>query len=430
MNRKALLAVILGAACMISGCGKKEEQAPAQDASLEAQTEVKTKAQDETEAIEKLSEEALEAVEEESEMLEEAAAEEAEEAIAERPEYTALDYVTLGTYKGLALTVSPVTVTEEQIDAQIDVLYQSSTLEDLYEEITDGTVEMFDTVNIDFVGKVDGEAFDGGSAEGYDLGIGSGAFIPGFEEGLVGAKAGETVDVPVTFPAAYQAAELAGKDAVFTVTINSIRRPKPLSDEIASELSSGTYTTVDEFRQYVRESLQASGEAEQENGKKEELMAQVYNTCTVNDYPQELVDYTVQGLVSTYTGYAEMYGMSFEEFLSGYMQMSEEEFMTAAEGAAKETLTQELILKAIAEQENITISEEEFEQGCTDYAAAYGYEDAEDLKSNYDSKVIEISLLMDKVLAFLEDNAVIEEVTETEALEEVLSESMTEALTE
>ena len=159
-------------------------------------------------------------------------------------------------------------------------------------------------------------------------------------------------------------------------------------------------------------------------------MAQVYNTCTVNDYPQELVDYTVQGLVSTYTGYAEMYGMSFEEFLSGYMQMSEEEFMTAAEGAAKETLTQELILKAIAEQENITISEEEFEQGCTDYAAAYGYEDAEDLKSNYDSKVIEISLLMDKVLAFLEDNAVIEEVTETEALEEVLSESMTEALTE
>ncbi len=423
MNKKMLMALILCGACLVSGCGKKESaQDNAGAAALEAETEVKTKAQEEA-----LTEEAAESVLEETEGLTEA---ETEEVIPERPDYKALDYVTLGTYKGLALTDEPVSVTEDEINAEISTAFSASGLEDVMETPADDTVQVGDTVNIDFEGTIDGEAFDGGTSEAVDLVIGSGMFIPGFEEGLVGAHTGDKLDVPVTFPENYSAANLAGQDAVFAVTVNSISRPK-LTDEAVKDVSGGVYDTVEGFRTYIEDGIRSGRETQKDNAQKEELMAQLYNTCKVNDYPQDLLDYTVNGLERTYTEYASMYGMSLEDFLSMYMQMTAEDFETAAEDAAKDTLTQEMILKGIAEQEEITISDDEFSAGCEEYAAKYGYESGQEIIDNYDPKIIEVSLLQDKVLEFLKDNAVIEEVTEEvteEATEEAAEEETAEAL--
>ena len=250
MKKKLLMAALLGSACLaVAGCGQKEAetekvteaaaQTEAETAEeTEAETETETAAQTETETAQETeaateaeteTETAAEAEteteaaaetetesEEETEAQTEASSEEetgsetetgeeeteteteAVQELGERPAYEALDYVTLGAYKGLEVTVDPVAeVTEEEIDTTIE---GSVTSNDLYEEVTEGTVADGDLVNIDYEGKLDGEAFDGGTAQGQDLLIGSGSFIDGFEEGLIGVEVGETVDLELTFP--------------------------------------------------------------------------------------------------------------------------------------------------------------------------------------------------------------------------------------
>ena len=177
-------------------------------------------AAEETEAV---TEAVTEAAEAESEAETDGASAETEEteAVLERPDYNALDYVTLGEYKGLTVQDQPVEVTEEQIDSEVEYYIQ---LADALESVTEGTVEEGDTANIDYEGKLNGEAFDGGTAKGYDLIIGSDSFIDGFEDGLIGVAVGETVDLPLTFPENYGNEELAGQDVVFTVTVNVCRK--------------------------------------------------------------------------------------------------------------------------------------------------------------------------------------------------------------
>lgn len=402
-----------------------ETEAPAKTESAE-ETEADTEASEaDTETAEADTEAAEDTTEGTSEDVSEEAKEVTEEELAQRPEYTALDYVTLGTYKDLAVTVDPIEVTEEEIDASVE---GAITGKDMYDEQTEGTVADGDLVNIDYEGKKDGVAFNGGTAQGYDLEIGSGSFIDGFEAGLIGVKVGDTVDLNLTFPENYGSAELAGQAVVFTVTVNAIKTMPEVTDELVSKLSDGAYSTVDGYREYMRETLQANKEEQQKNEILNDLMTQIYNTCTVNEYPQELVDYSVASMKKVYEGYAQMYGLEFADFITNYFGMTEEEFAAESEKAVKSSLQQELILKAIAEQEGLTISEEEYEQGCVDYAETYGYESADHLKENFDEGTIRISLIMDKVLDFLRDNAVITEAVETETASEAATEADTEAV--
>lgn len=439
MKRKLLLALLLGTACLAVGCGKKaaETEKATEAAAVETEAETKTESAEETEAQTDAEEEteAGTAAEAETSVEEDEAAEseadgetEAETAaeegtetvtLTERPDYAALDYVTLGEYKGLSVVIDPAVVTEEEIDASIEGEVE---LQDKYDKKEEGTVQEGDIANIDYEGKKDGVAFDGGTAQGYDLTIGSGSFIDGFEDGLIGVKVGDTVDLDLTFPENYGSAELAGQDVVFTVTVNYIKEMPEITDELVSELSEGAYSTVDGYREYMRGLLQEDKEEEQESSIYMDLMTQLYNTCTVNDYPQELVDYSVAAMHQVYKDYAAMYGMEVEDMV-GSFGLTMDEFDEMIVENVKENLQQELILKAIAEQEGLLISEDEYATGTAGYAEQYGYGSAEEFEADYDRATIEMSLLIEKVLLYVKDNAIIEETPESEAETEAVSEA-------
>ena len=276
MRRKNLMTALLCAAVvaastvMAPGAVMAEETEAVTEASTEAATEADTEA-----STEASSEEELE--------------------ITERPDYKALDYVELGEYKGLTVEVSPTTVTDEEVLKQI----RANAGSDILEEVTEGTVEEGDTANIDYEGKLDGEAFDGGTAKDTDLEIGSGTFIPGFEDGLIGVKIGDTVDLPLTFPENYTE-ELAGKDVVFTVTVNSVKRMPELTDDLVNQITDGEYTDVDSYKESVRKDLEDAKVASRPSEINNSLLTQIAATSTIKEYPQELVDYAANNMKNYY----------------------------------------------------------------------------------------------------------------------------------
>ena len=229
---------------------------------------------------------------------EEAGAEEGSEASEESAEQASIyfkdiavdDYVTLGEYKGLEVLQSKQEVTQQDVDNFIHY-----TLEGYSElqPITDrDVVENGDTANIDYEGKKDGVAFDGGTAQGQDLVIGSGTFIPGFEEGLVGVKVGETVDLDLTFPEEYHSEELAGQKVVFTVTVNSISRhvDPELTDEFVAGLGIEGISTVAEFQEYAKQGLEDQALEDFNYNVKMQVLTLVMNNAQIQEPPAELVE--------------------------------------------------------------------------------------------------------------------------------------------
>lgn len=457
MKRKAMMAVLLGTALLAAGCGKKapetEAVTEASTAAVETETDAKTESAEETEGATETAEETTEAPEgaaEEAEETTEAPEGTAEEAegtteapeeaaeteegtteasseeaasdelveLGERPSYTATDYVTVGEYKGLNIVVEPKEVSDADVESSVNAEIQAK---ELYE--TEGTVEDGDLVNIDYEGKKDGVAFAGGTAQGADLKIGSDTFIDGFEDGLIGVKVGETVDLDLTFPEDYPSEDLAGQAVVFTVTVNYI--VPELTDDLAAVLSEEAYVTADSYKESIRETLASEDERYQVYN---EIMTQVYNTCTVNDYPQDLVDFAMASIKNSYIQAAQESGMTLSDLVAAY-GMTEEQFDEVLLQNIEGSLQQELILKAIAETEGITVSDEEYEAGCEEYAASYGYPTVEQFKEDFDRPTVEISLIMEKTMEMISDNAVIEEAQETEAQTEA-AEAQTEAAAE
>ena len=184
---------------------------------------------------------------------------------------------------------------------------------DKSEEIKEGTVENGDVANIDYEGKLNGKAFDGGTAEGYDLTIGSGSFIDGFEDGLIGKKIGDTVDLNLTFPKDYSSTDLAGKEVVFTVKINSVKRAPKLTDKLAAEISNNEYKTAEAYNNYIKKDLENTKKENQHNQELNDLVALAYQNATVNDYPQEMIDYQLEQVTSYYKSYADQYGMEYAD---------------------------------------------------------------------------------------------------------------------
>ena len=394
-----------------------EEAVSEAEEALEALTEAQNAYEEITEAD---SEEA-------SELVGELAEEITEEELAGRPKYNALDYVSLGQYTGLPVTVDEIVVTDEEVERAIA---SAAAAADVYDVLTEGTVEEGDIANIDYEGKKDGIAFDGGTAEGYDLTIGSHAFIDGFEDGLIGAVIGETVDLNLTFPENYGAQELAGQDVVFTVKVNSVKRAPEITETLVSQISSGAYTTLDGYREYIRGQLTSDKEAVRANAVTTELMTQLYNTCPITEYPQDLVDYSVDQMKEYYTEMASYYGMELPEFLNLYFGMDEETFNGEASEAVKETLQQELILVAIADQENIEVTDDEYEAGCIKYMGQMGYTSVDEFKADYLEDQIRLSLRMEEAMSLVRDSAVVtvaSAVEEVEAVSEAAADVIEEA---
>lgn len=398
MKKKLAMAVILSLTLMAAGCSKGETKTTETGTEAASETSSETESSTETEA-----------------------------AAVERPDYTALDYVTLGEYKGLTVTLASTAVTDEEIDAEItSTLSQNDKLETLEE----GTVEEGDIANIDYEGTKDGEAFDGGTDKGFDLTIGSGTFIEGFEEGLIGKSIGESVDLDLTFPENYQSTDLAGQAVVFHVTINSVKRAPELTDELAAEISDSQYKTVDEYRASVEATLKEGKASTRDSQKINDLMTQVYNNATINDYPEELVAFIKQQYVDYYTQYAEQSEMSLSDFIEQNLQTTEEEFNTSMEEMAKQSIRQEMLLKAIAETEKLELTDEEYQTRAQEYADQMGLDGVEGLEAQYGEKLVQTNLLLDKALELVEDSAVVTDPDAPADEAESASESETETKAE
>ena len=320
---------------------------------------------------------------------------------------TASDIVTLGEYKGLELEKTVEPVTDEMIDAHIDEVLETDK-----EDIGDGPVAVGDVATIDFEGKKDGEAFEGGTSEDYPLEIGSGSFIPGFEDGVVGMKKGETKDIEVTFPENYGSEDLAGQDAVFTVTVKSIERKPELTEEWVQKNTD--VDSIDAYRAQVREELEGEAEAAADAALRQQAFQKVFENSTFEEIPKEDSDPIKESQIEYVKTYASYFGMEFEDFLSA-QGFTEETFEEEAAGYAEDQAKVLYICQAIIDAENITITDEEGEELMADYMVQYGVDTLEALREALNGgDEVDKAIVTEKALQIVIDNATI---TETEAEE-------------
>lgn len=310
------------------------------------------------------------------------------------------DYVKLGEYKGIELTMAGPEVTDEQMDSYIDYMLCIN---------PDRAVIEGDTVNIDYAGTMDGVAFDGGTASGQDLLIGSGQFVPGFEDGLIGARIGETVELNLTFPENYYEG-MAGKDVVFTVTVNSITaaEPQELTDAYVQRLDIGL-DTVDEYRQYVYDLLYEDAVASHEMEIEDAAVAAAFEQCEfTGEPPQAMVERHVEMLTSNLTSQAAAYGLTLAQMMQMSYGMDEETYLEEFQNQAVEYAKQQIMIKAIADAEGLQVTEEEFRKEMETLAES-GYGTADELMDAVDAESYKEYMLGMKVLELLRENAVVKE---------------------
>ena len=318
-------------------------------------------------------------------------------------------YVTLGEYKGLSVSVNDTTVKDEDVEEEINSELESkSTLE----AVTGRAAESGDTVNIDYVGKKDGVAFDGGTAQGYDLKLGSHTFIDGFEDGLIGHENGESVVLNLTFPEDYSSKELAGKDVTFDVTINSISENvvPTLTDEVAKEINSEV-STVEEYKTSVRKDLEETKQKTAKNMVYSDLLRAALDNADIvsgNKLPKWLVEENAKAEKSSFESNLSAYGMTLDSYLTN-VGMTADEFDAQIKDYAETVARQQLFVRAVAQAENISISAAELEDAYKKYADQYGYDSVdsfkEAMKTRGTESTFEEAVFTEKVEEFLFKNA-------------------------
>jgi len=319
--------------------------------------------------------------------------------------------VKLGALEGLEVSIPRFELSEEDVDNRMSEM--SSRYAQLVEK-TEEAADLGDTVSIDFEGFVDGEAFAGGAGEDYQLELGSQTFIPGFEEQLVGVKMGETKDVEVSFPETYHAEDLAGKAAVFKVTVHKIesKKPRALDDEFAQEVSS--FETIAELREDVKKNMQLMQDNQKKSYLKEEVLTKAIEGCEI-DVPAAVVKIQLNNMLRQFGDRLRMQGLSLEQYfqLTGSTPESfNEEMWPEGEKNARTNF----MLEKIVEEKGIEISDEEIDKQIQDIAASMGV-DADQARQNLAGVMDDVvfGLKMDKAVQYLIDNAV---VTEKEITEE------------
>lgn len=278
--------------------------------------------------------------------------------------------VTLGEYKGLKVDKVSVEVTDEEVDAEIEKERERNART---VEVTDRAVQDKDEVTLDFEGFVDGEAFEGGKGEDYPLTIGSGAFIPGFEDQLIGAEIGKEMEVKVPFPEEYQAKELAGKEAVFKCTVKAIKAKElpELDDEFASDVSEEG-ETMDEYKAEVRGKIKERKEREAKEKKENQTVEQAVANAEI-DLPEPMVDLQARQMADDFARRIMQQGMSLEQYFQ-FTGLSEEKMMEELKPQAEKRIRTRLVLEAIVAAENIEVSDERLEEELKKMADAYQME--------------------------------------------------------
>lgn len=315
------------------------------------------------------------------------------------------DYVTVGDYKGLEVTVDVVNFTDADVETQFnDEVEYYVEYSDLfvYTKTDKTTVEDGDIVNIDYVGKKDGVAFDGGTAQGHNLEIGSGSFIEGFEAGLIGHEVGETTTLNLTFPENYQNEELAGAAVTFDVTINAIntREMPEVTDDLVAQMDLG-FDTIAAYKEDIKTYLQESCDETNADERNTAVWEAVYAVCDVKEPPQEFVDDLVATVKQNAEMYASYYGVTMDEFITTYMGQTMEQFEEECKTSAVETAKERLAIAAIAKDAGIELTDADVKAVAEAEYEDYGYATADELILSVGQGSYYDYVLVEKVYEYL-----------------------------
>lgn len=375
---------VAAAAMIMTGCGNKNQNAESSSAAVEetasAPTETETKSEEELH-------------DEES--------------------------VTLGDYKNLTFSAKEEEVTDAQVETRLKELCAE------YPVTIEGRpAQEGDTANIDYSGTKDGEAFANGTAEGFDLKLGSGTFIDGFEDGVIGMNVGDEKDLNLKFPDNYSSADLAGQEVVFHVKLNQLKSESDskVDDDLAKRYYNNDTATLDQLKEEVRAELQAEADSQFFNAAGSELLNEVINNSEVTADP-DAVDDMFNQLKSTYSSYASSYGLEFDQFLSMFLGTDEDGLRDTAENLVK----QQIILNAIQAEENLSATDEQKDK----LAVMNYFKNAVQMITTYGEDSANQIFDMGAVYYYLIDNSTYVEAPETEAetteTENILEEKETAA---
>ena len=309
--------------------------------------------------------------------------------------------VTLGDYKGVTVEKTIQSVTDEDVQNEIDNALANYPVE------VDQAAKEGDTVNIDYVGKIDGEEFDGGSDQGADLKLGSGKFIDGFEDGLIGARKGETRTLNLTFPED-DTQDLAGKAVEFTVTVNAVKEPlsEPTDQWVADNIEG--YDNIADYKAGIRSEQEENNEQTAENQVRYAAWTQVIDNCTINEYPETLVEVgkkLYEQQVETYAKYA---GMELDAYIES-SGLTQEEYQSNMEEYGKNVAAQALVCQAICDKEGFAIGDDDYQKALQDMLTEYGCTEDE-LIQTYGQDNVEQSIMLNRVSNLILENANVTEV--------------------
>lgn len=324
------------------------------------------------------------------------------------------DNLKITQYKGVEVSAAdkPEKVTDDDVEQYIQSQLTSSATTT---EVTDRAAQMGDTVDIAFVGTIDGEAFDGeafdgGSSDSYSLELGSGTMIDGFEDSIIGHNVGETFVWDWKFPDDYQSTDLAGKACQFTITVNSISEQNvpELTDEWVANNSKSS-KTVKEYKKEIKKTLEDQKQEDYDSTLKSEAWQAVVDNTTVQKYSkkqQEKIDEMKNSLIDSYKSYAESQGTDYETYITSSGQYTVESFEQKVEEAAQESEKQTMIAEAIADKEKIKLDDKTYKKMLKEYAKTYGFEDGEAMEKAYSKDTLKEAMLTDLVKDWLVDNCI------------------------
>lgn len=309
---------------------------------------------------------------------------------------------TLGEYKGIEVEKAVIEVTDEEVDAELKKTQEQNSRE----IVADRPAENGDTVVIDYAGTIDGVAFDGGTAQGHALVLGSGSFIPGFEEQLIGAAAGSDVDVHVTFPEDYHAKELAGKEAVFACTVHEVKTKEypEIDDEFAQDVSE--FDTLDEYKEDIKKNILSKKETEAKSAKQQAVMDKIIENATM-EIPDAMVDTQAENMVDEYAQRLSYQGLSLDQYFQ-FTGMNAQTFKEQLKPQALKNIQSRLVLEAVIAAENIEVSDDELEAEIEKMASMYQMEvdKVKELLGDAEKDNIKKDIAAQKAVDFVTDAAV------------------------
>ena len=278
-------------------------------------------------------------------------------------------YVKMGDYSSLRVSKVEFEVTDEEVESAMQEEYLYRFPSEMYS--LEKAIELDDIANIDYVGKVDGVAFEGGTAQGYELTIGSHKFISGFEEGLVGVTPGETVDLNLKFPEDYRTDDLAGKDVVFTVTVNYVI-PTKIDEAVVAKLGIENVSTIEEFRKYIYDDIYQQKESYYAQSYENEIFSEFMALCEFQELPSDLIESTRAVITQALTASASQYGLDADTFVYYVYQT---DLSTFLDYYTVPSLRQNMALYLVAQQENLIPDDEELMKVIGEYMQETGFDD-------------------------------------------------------